>query len=352
MMSVIVLFLTLLVAPALSCNRPGGPVPQKSLDNFVKNVVQSLLPAHLPDWSLVMKDVIKLDVTEVTIVSAGFNSAGVSLPQPNHLVVKANGLEASLHLRYTIVESSGKHLRGSAILGVSGTELSITNDITPSSFRVTDASFHIRDLTLKATDQPAIEPYWKLIRPVIIEVIETAVPTFLKRALSTHEIRVLVLPIIHSLEPIRLPDVNQTLLGITGSFTHATIGKIDFTEATLERGANDDEVALALTGVTAFAQNRWEFKDSILGIDKNGTGSIDILGTSVQITIGLGKTANGSLTVNLDSSSLVIGPLNITLHGTVDDKVLNWLVAALEPLVALAIQNTFQAVLCLLFDFS
>jgi len=180
----------------------------------------------------------------------------------------------------------------------------------------------------------------------VIDVIQREIPNLFLE-IDTQEIKSLIFPIVQSLEPIRIPDQNMTVGFVYGAFTNMLLSNIDFQAATMGRGQNDNEVVFELIQVSGLINNDWEFK--ALGIDDTGTGNITLSSTTISITVGLGEDSQGEFTVNLDTAKIDIGSINIHVDGG-GSTILNFLISNLTPIVVTAIENTFQIIVCILFN--
>jgi hypothetical protein len=304
-----------------------------------------MLPYHIPGVDIEIEGGLGFKATNVYLQQFQFTSANIQLLQANTVYFTLSSLTAGLALNWEL-HDGGNSTTGVATLNLTNCQGFITAYIQPDYFQNVNASFVVGDLVFKTTDQSFIEPYWELFKPVVVDVLEREIPNILLE-INTKEIKSLVYPIVQSVEPVHIPDQNMTVGLIYGAITNMILTGIDFEAATMGRGVNDNEVVFELIQVSAVIDNDWEFK--ALGIDDKGDGNITITSTTISVTVGIGQDNLGEFTVNLDNAKINIGSLTIHLDGGGSD-ILNFLIQYITPLVVDAIQNTFQLVVCILFN--
>jgi len=257
------------------------------------------------------------------------------------------GLTVSITLNWEIDNFNGGNISGKAILNMTNSQGTLTALIQEDYFQNTNATFLIGDLQFLTTDQPDIEPYWLVFKPVVIDFLQREIPNFFLE-INTQEIKDLIYPIVLTLEPIKIPDQNISTSYISGALTNMILSNIDFQTATMGRGLADNEVIFELIGVSAFISNHWVVSSSLF--QQNGTGEIYINGTTVSVIVGLGEDGLGEFTINLDDAKISIGGCIITLDGGITGQILNLFIGSITPYVIQAIESTFQIIVCLLFN--
>lgn len=339
------LFLGTFSAEGQTCQHGGGPVKQNTIINYVRSLIKPLIPANLPGMQVKVDTGFSFTASQVILSAADFDTADMQLVQDNTVMFSLAGLKASVSLNWEISTGPNNSTSGTAQLTLDNCKGSTTAVVETDHFQNTAATFIIGDLQFTASNYPIIQPYWELFKPVVIDTLQREIPNLILE-FNTEEIKTLVMPVVTGLEPVHIPPINQTVLGVYVGFTNLTISGIDFTAATMGRG-NTNEVVFELTDMSALVTNGWEFRG--LGIDKIGTGHISIISTSVSVYVGLGEDAQGEFTINLDNSKIVIGDLDIHIDGG-DGVILNFLIAEFKPILIASIEASFQGVLCFLFN--
>jgi len=336
-----------LVLEVHPCSHAGGPLSQSALLNYIKNVVRPILPLKLPAVQVSISGLFSFGATNLLLGGININNANIQLTQPNTVVFGMDGFNGAIDMDWTLVAGQNTSV-GKATLGLVNCKGSITAQIEPDHFKNTNAMFAIGDVTFQTTNQPAIQPYWNLLKPIVVDTLQRELPN-LALQFDTEQIKALVFPIVQSVEPVHIPDLNKTVLGVYGGFSNATLHDINFQVATMGRGSADNEALFELTGLSATITNSWEFK-APFGIDMRGTGHITVSQTSASITVGLGVDQNtGDFTINLDAAKISIGNLDVAIDGG-NNVVINFIIAQLEPLVVTTIEAVFQVVVCVLFN--
>jgi hypothetical protein len=329
------------------CKHAGGPVKQSTIINYLRELIQPNIPFHVPGIEIDIENGFSFKAQNIFLNELNFTTANVQLIQANTVLFSLKDLELSLGLTWTIhTVSDNKTTNGVATLNITQSQGSITAFIEPNYFKNVNASFVVGNLIFTTTDQPVIEPYWDLFRPVVIDVLQREIPNLFLE-IDTTEIKSLVYPIVKSLEPIKIPDQNVTVGFVYGAITNMLLSNIDFASATMGRGMNDNEVVFELTQVSGIVTNDWEFK--AIGIDDTGDGTIILNSTTILITVGLGDDDVGEFTINLDNAAINIGGVYIHVNGGGSD-VLNFLISYLTPIIVNAIESTFQIIVCILFN--
>jgi hypothetical protein len=325
------------------CQHAGGPVRQSTIINFIKTIIEPYIPYHIPGIDIEIDSGFGFKAENIYLKSLTFTAANIQLSQPYTVLFSLSGLVSSLSLDWTLT-NSGNVSTGSALLGITNAQGSITAFVEQDYFKNVASTFVVGDLTLTTSNQPVIEPYWELLKPIVVDLLQREIPNLFLE-IDTQEIKSLVYPIVQSIEPIHLPDQNVTLAGAYGAITNMTLNGIDFDAATMGRGGTVDEVVFELLDVSALINNNWELR--ALGFDDSGNGYIQINSTTIMVSVGLGEDSQGEFTVNLDNAKIVIGGLSIHTNAP---TILNFLIQALEPLIVAAVQSTFQTIVCILFN--
>jgi hypothetical protein len=341
-----VLFLSLVFAQE-QCHHAGGPVKQATIIHYLKELIQPNLPYHIPGIEVDIENGFSFKAMNIYLNELDFTDAAVQLVQTNTVLFMLDELKVSLGLNWEIhTASDNKTTDGVANLNITNAKGSITAFIEPNYFKNTNATFVVGNLVFTTTDQPFIQPYWNIFEPIVVDVLQREIPNLFLE-IDTTEIKELVFPIVKSLEPIKIPDQNATVGFVYGAFTNMILNNIDFASATMGRGANDNEVVFELTAVSGIITNNWEFK--ALGIDDTGDGTIILNSTTILITVGLGQDSAGEFTINLDNAKIDIGGVYIHVDGG-GSEVINFLISYLTPIVIGAIEDTFQIIVCILFN--
>eukprot|EP01123_Difflugia_compressa_P011953 TRINITY_DN4950_c0_g4_i4.p1 TRINITY_DN4950_c0_g4~~TRINITY_DN4950_c0_g4_i4.p1 ORF type:complete len:360 (-),score=72.01 TRINITY_DN4950_c0_g4_i4:29-1108(-) len=327
------------------CEHAGGPVKESTIINYLKEVVQPYIPYNLPSIEIDISNGFKLNMSNGVITSLNFNTATVRLTKPNTVLFDLSGLTGDGTFDWIVINSSGTNT-GTAQLVISNCKGTITAVVEPDQFKNVAATTVVGALTFQSSNQPVIQPYWEILQPLLVDTLQREIPNLIL-SIDTSEIKSLVYPIVRGLEPIHIPDVNVTVLGVYGGLSNLLLNGIDFESATMGRGVADNEIVFELTQLSALITNDWEFR--ALGIDKKGSGHIMLNQTTVSVTVGVGEDSSGEFTVNLDTSKLSIGGLEIHVDGG-DSGIVDWFLQEIQPILIDTLQASFQVVVCLLFD--
>jgi len=339
------LFLITFLVLTQSCQHAGGPVKQSTIIDYLKSLIVPFIPINIPSIEFRLEGGFYFNISKAAVEKFDISSANMQLTKPNTVLFTLQGLVASLRFDWRINES-GKVTNGTAQLDLLNCKGSTTTFVQTDHFDNIDATFVIGDLTFQTSNQPVIQPYWDLFKPVVVDTLQREVPNIILQ-FNTNEVKRLVYPIVKSVEPVHVPDKSVTVLGVTGGFANMTLNNIDFSAATLGRSTSDNEILFELTKVTALITNNWAF--SGFGVSKSGSGHVLVNETTVRVWVGIGEDDAGEFTVNLDKADIVIGDLDIRVDGG-NEVILNWMISEFKPLLIDAIESSFQVVVCVLFD--
>jgi len=320
-------------------------VKQSTIINYLKSLIEPYIPISIPSFEVRLTTGFVFNVSKMTLQKFNVSSADMRLTKPNTILFTLLGLGGSLRFDWRL-EESGKVSNGTAQLDLINCKGTTTTLVQSDHFNNIDSTFVIGDISFQTSNQPVIQPYWDLFKPVVVDTLQREVPNLITQ-FDTNEVKTLVYPIVKSVEPVHVPDKSVTVLGVTGGFTNMTLSDIDFSAATLGRGTADNEIIFELTKVTALVTHNWQF--SGYGLSKSGSGHVMINETTVRVWVGIGENEGGEFTVNLDNSEIEIGNLDIHVDGG-DTVILNWMISEFTPLLIEALESSFQVVVCMLFD--
>jgi len=151
-----------------------------------------------------------------------------------------------------------------------------------------------------------------------------------------------LLPVIEAdLDHIGIPDINGQQDGFDYSLNNIACGSFAVGSSVVST-SNATGIDIALAGIALQCSASWSFKLDSWPHVPSGSGSADVAVSGTSAAVGaLVSAAAGHAQVAVTSSTLTVGSIDISFHGSLWDWLLNLLKGLIEDAVKKAVAGAF-----------